>query len=149
MHSDPSKLGCTIWANEMSAGWGTGTRYLHKENKCEISPVSLSRCSQKLCAASSCRARLPLIHDHDCVRQMSLQGSTALSQEISDGVFLPTQQLSWAFPCWEGGREGGDPASSLSERQRRGPAVALLGTSRGIMQFAGAVFHAAWQSSVW
>lgn len=48
------------------------------------------------------------------------------------GVFAYTTALL-SFPML-GGREGGDPASSLSERQPRGPAVALLGTSEGIMQ---------------
>lgn len=60
---------------------------MHKENKCDFSPLSISRCSPKLCTASCCHAGLPLIHDHNSVHQTSLQNSTALSQEISKGVF--------------------------------------------------------------
>lgn len=49
-------------------------------------------------------AGFPLIHDHNAVRQMSPQSSTALSQEISEGFFWlhkSSPELSHA------GREGG------------------------------------------
>lgn len=87
---------------------------MHKENNCDVCPVSLSRCSPKLCTASHRHAVLPLIHDHNSVRQTSLQKSTALSQEINEGFFAYTTALL-SFPML-GGRAGGRRSSFLPVR---------------------------------
>lgn len=115
MHRERPKLGYTVSVNKMSAGWAEGMWCTHKENKCDVSPVSLSRCSPKLCTVSCRHAVLPLIHGHNSVHQTSLQSSTALSQEISKGFFFAYATALLSFPML-GGRVGGRRSGFLPVR---------------------------------